>query len=72
MSIEWKSVFSSNASEVGYDDETQVLYVKWAKGGKTSAYYDVPPDVAQTAMTTYSVGTYLREEVKGVYRHAYV
>ena len=70
--LEWRNVFSSNVDALAYDDETQTLYVRWARGGKTSAYSDVPPDVYEAAANNWSVGTFLNEEIKGKYSHRYV
>lgn len=72
MSVTWQEVFSSNVSRIGYDDETQTLLVQWAKGGKTSAYEQVPPDVADEAARNWSVGQYINDSIKPRYRHKYV
>ena len=65
-----KEVFSSNVSSVGYDAEKKELYVTWS-GGKTSVYEDVPPDVGEQAQTSWSVGTFLRQNVRDQFKHRY-
>ena len=61
-------VFSSMASEVGYDADTSELFVKWTSG-KMSVYSGVPPEVAREAATSFSVGQFLNSAVKGKYPH---
>ncbi len=72
MTTWWKDVYSSNASRVGYDDESQSLLVKWAKGGKTSAYQGVPEEVAYQVANAPSVGSMLNSDIKPFYPHRYV
>jgi hypothetical protein len=66
-----KSVYSSMVSEIGYDDQTGELLVRWAKSGKTSAYAGVPEDVAFEAAQAASVGEYINSEIKPNYGHKY-
>ena len=65
-----QSVFSSHVSRVGYDADTQELHVEW-DSGKTSVYSGVPPDVADEARKSWSVGTFLTENVKYQFPHRY-
>jgi len=58
-------------SEVGYDDQTGELLVRWAKSGKTSAYAGVPEDVAFEAAQVANVGPYINSEIKNQYPHRY-
>lgn len=67
-----RSVYSSNASEIGYDTDTGELLVVWTKSGKTSAYAGVPEDVAEACASAPSVGQFLNSEVKPFYSHRYV
>lgn len=70
--IAWVDVaLSSRATRIGYDAESQTLYVQWAKG-KTSAYSGVPPDIAEEAGRSWSVGQYFNEKVIGQYSMTYV
>lgn len=61
-----QDVYSSDASSIGYDDETQTMYVTFQRGG-TYAYQGVPEDVARDAANAASVGSYLNENIKGSY-----
>ena len=67
-----RSVYSSNASEIGWNDQTNELLVKWARGGKTSAYAVGSEDVAEACANAPSVGQFLNMEVKPFYAHRYV
>jgi hypothetical protein len=71
MAVEMKSVYSSHVDAVGYDEETGDLIVRW-QSGKTSAYADVPEEVAKRVMSAPSVGEALHEEIKGSYDHRYL
>jgi hypothetical protein len=65
-----KSVFSSVATDIGFDDETGELLVTW-KNGRVSAYQGVPEDVAVQCSNAPSVGQFLNSEIKNVYGHRY-
>lgn len=57
-----KSVFSEMVSEVGWDDETQELLVKFIKNGKTAAYKGFDEGTAMDLSKAASVGgTFLRD-----------
>lgn len=68
-----RSVYSSMVSEIGYDDQTGELLVRWAKSGKLSGYKGVSEDVAESlgAGNIASVGEYLNAEIKDQYPHRY-
>lgn len=68
----WRNVLSEMVSEVGYDDERQMLLVKWRRGGRVSGYADVPESLADELSRAPSVGSMLNSEVKPYYRHRYV
>ena len=69
-----RPVYSSMVAEVGYDDETKELLVRWARGSKTSAYAGVPEDSALDLADgkIASIGEYLNSEIKNQYPHRYV
>lgn len=69
--IAWKDVHSNMVEKIGYNDAAQELHVRWRRTGKTSIYSDVPADVASQAMTAWSVGNFLNENVKGAYQHRF-
>lgn len=66
-----KPVFSSHVTNVGYDDDTKSLTVTFANG-KTAAYAGVSEEMALQLSTAPSVGTMLREQIKGQYPFKYV
>lgn len=70
-----RDVFSSMVSSVGWEGDDALagtLTVKWAKGGKTSAYFGVPEDVAIQLSKAPSVGNMINSDVKGQYAHSYI
>ena len=69
--IAWKAVHSDSVLKIGYDVDTSELFVTWRRGGRTSIYSDVPPEVANQAATAWSVGKFLDENVKRTYNHRY-
>ena len=64
-----RSVLSEMASDVGYDSDAKTLLVTWKKSGKTSAYADVPEEVAIELSKAASVGQMIITEIKPQYRH---
>lgn len=68
-----KPVYSDMAAEVGYDEDTGELLVRWAKSGKVSGYAGVPEDVAREAADgrIASIGQWLNSEIKNQYPHRY-
>lgn len=69
--MEWKDVHSDVVEKIKYNDNTEELFVMWRRGGRVSIYDDVPSDVANQAMTAWSVGKFLDENVKKTYPHRY-
>jgi hypothetical protein len=65
-----QSVYSSHVSRIGYDGDEHELIVEWDTG-RTSVYSGVPPDVADEAMNSWSVGKFLNDSVKKRYEHRY-
>jgi hypothetical protein len=62
-----KPVFSEMISEVGWDDETQELLVKFSKGGKTAAYKGADEGVAEELSRAASVGSMFLKEIRPFY-----
>lgn len=67
--MERKPVSSSNVESVGYDDDTQTLEVEF-KNGALYQYFDVPENIYCGLLQADSVGGYLAENIKGVYRYS--
>lgn len=66
-----RPVFSSMASEIGYDDKTKEVLVKWAGSGKVSGYGPAEEDVADECSRAPSVGQFINSELKPNYNHRY-
>jgi hypothetical protein len=64
-------VHSTSVDSIGYDPATKEMHVAW-KSGKTSVYSDVPEHVATSAVTAWSPGKYLRENVQSNHPHRYL
>lgn len=69
--IWWRDVYSTMVSEVGYDDETQELMIRW-KNGRVSAYQGVDEGTALRLSKAPSVGTAVNGEIKNRFPHRYV
>jgi len=67
-----KPVFSTNASEIAYEEEGGRLIVTWAKGGRRSVYTGVPEDLAIQCANAASVGSFLNTEIKPNFPHEYI
>ena len=61
-------VNSSQLSYVGYDEETQELFITF-KNGSTYKYTDVPKYIFTNLRSTTSVGTYFSDFVKNSYEY---
>jgi hypothetical protein len=59
-------VSSSNIASVGYDAESQTVYVAFLNGS-TYAYKGVPSQEFENLRTAPSVGSYLNRNFKNVY-----
>ena len=72
MIPEMRYVVSSNVEAIGYDDESQQLYVRFLKSGDTYVYYGVEEWVFEEFLQADSPGTYLNVEIKGRYEYSKV
>lgn len=59
-----QKVVSSNISEVGYDQATSTLYVRFKDGNRLYKYLRVPPVVYIGMLATRSKGKYFAEQIK--------
>ena len=71
MSNWTQPVFSSVATEVGYDEGMGGMVVTW-KSGKRSLYSGVSEELAVECSKAASVGIFLNSEIKPTYPHQYV
>lgn len=63
-----RSVYSSRAQEVAYDDQTGECIVTW-KNGKKTVYADVPEDLALELSVAPSVGGMINDQFTGKFAH---
>lgn len=68
MSVNYYAVSSSNISAIGYDRDTQTLYVRFLNGSEY-AYDGVPEDEYDALLSAPSVGAMLNNSIKGVYNY---
>ena len=61
-----QSVSSSNIAAIGYDTESQSVYVQFLNGS-TYAYKGVPEHEFENLRTAPSVGSYFNRNYKNVY-----
>lgn len=66
MTIEHKSVASSNIASVGYDPESETLEIKF-NGSGIYSYEKVPASVYDALMAAESKGSYFAKNIKGKY-----
>ncbi|MAM40728.1 MAG: KTSC domain-containing protein [Erythrobacter sp.] len=69
--MEMHLVDSSNVSAIGYDEDSQTLQVEF-NSGATYQYFDVPQQIFEGMLDAGSVGQYLNQHVKGVFRYSRV
>ena len=69
--MEMISVDSSNVRSVGYDDASNTLQVEFLNGSLYQ-YFDVPIQIFEGLLTAGSVGSYLHQNVKGIFRYSRV
>lgn len=69
--MERSPVSSSNVESVGYDEDSETLEVEF-KNGTLYQYFDVPQSAFNGLVNAHSVGGYLAENIKGVYRYSRV
>ncbi|OXS19624.1 KTSC domain-containing protein [Pseudomonas rhodesiae] len=69
--MERSPVSSSNVESVGYDEDSETLEVEF-KNGTLYQYFDVPQSAFSGLVNADSVGSYLAENIKGVYRYSRV
>jgi len=58
---------SSCFSEIGYDEQNEVLVVVFRDSGSMYAYYDVPEGVWDDLYFASSMGSYYNKNIKGQY-----
>ena len=62
--LKLRDVQSSNIEQIGYNEGSEVLYVKY-KSGKVYAYDKVPKNIYEGLEKAESKGSYMNSQVKG-------
>ena len=65
------SVSSRNIAEVGYNEQTKTLYIRF-NNNRTYEYYDVPQNIYVSLITASSVNDYFIEYIKGKYQYSQI
>ena len=63
------AVTSSNIASVGYDDASQTLEVEFHRGG-VYQYFGVPRTTFEQLINATSHGSFLNDQIRGVFRYA--
>jgi hypothetical protein len=63
------SVASSNINSIGYDENTSTLEIEFLNNS-IYQYFDVPQHIYQGLMQADSLGQFLAQNIKGVYRYS--
>lgn len=64
--VEMVAVSSSNVESVGYDENLQILYIRFLNGS-LYIYKGVPAGEFQGILNAASVGSYLHRNIKNIY-----
>lgn len=62
-----ESVDSTCFSEVGYDEENEVLLVRFLESGSLYAYSEISYNLYEDFILSDSLGTYYNSNIKGLY-----
>lgn len=67
--MSWQPVDSSAATAVRYNAQRRWLDIEYTGGGRYR-YFSVPSEVHQELLAADSIGTYINQCVKPLYRYA--
>ena len=67
-----KTVYSSMASEVGWDSDTNEILITWVRSGRKSAYAGGDEGLALELANAPSVGGMINSQIKPYLSHRYV
>ena len=65
-------VESASVEAIGYDADSQELYVRFVESGDVYVYYDVQEWVFEEFLDAGSKGTYYNSNIKGSYQYQQV
>jgi len=69
--IKMTEVQSSNLAAVGYDDDSETLYVRF-KGNRLYAFYGVSRADYEGLLAAESKGRYFAREIRGLHAYKYI
>lgn len=68
MQIGWKETdYSECFSEIGYDEDTDTLYIRFRESGAAYRYLDFPEDEWRTFEENEDPGVWYNDYIKGQY-----
>lgn len=67
--MDWRDVSSSTITRVGYDSSSMTLAVEF-RNGSVYEYFEIPSNIFEDLVNAASVGRYLAQHIKGIYRYA--
>lgn len=69
--IQYVDVVSSNIDAIGYNEDSEELYVRFSSGA-VYVYQEVPEEVHQEFLGASSKGKFFAQHIKEVYEYARV
>ncbi len=63
---EMQQVTSSNVESIGYDENSELLYVHFLNGS-TYVYKNVPKVIYEQLINSPSIGSYMHRNIKGLF-----
>lgn len=63
-----QSVSSSNVDSVGYDETSEILFIRFLNGS-LYIYKNVPLIIYEQLLNAPSVGSYMHRNIKGAYAY---
>ncbi len=64
---EMNPVHSSNVESIGYDEENEIVYVRFLKDGSLYIYKGVSKPEYENLLYSTSIGSYINRNFKNVY-----
>ncbi|MDP8239133.1 MAG: KTSC domain-containing protein [Candidatus Hatepunaea meridiana] len=61
-------VDSSNLEAIGYNEEEQILRIRFLSGGEYE-YYEVPQSIFEELLDSPSKGSYFNRKIKPIYQY---
>jgi hypothetical protein len=62
--VDWQPVASTHIAQVGYEDDSRVLGIRFQDGG-VYEYQNVPVELVESFLKAPSKGHFFRDRIKG-------